>query len=243
MNNTTTVQFLGRQFLVTIKSLFSGCSDCFHGLLCPVSWEGKEVCDCFWEFDGWRTYWHNYCRTQPLFLSSSFKMEERAAAVLAGFYPVFSSFNLFPFLYFSPFSFISNNFVSIYTVLYIPSTTPPLPTHLSMTVFKVHLLPSLPLPSLFAESRAVSSSATQGPVHTREEKTTSVLPTMPRQCFVFQFRKKYDFIWRLSVLSSFWFSMLQETQTPVCVSGLATKKELLLWCWNFFFFCIIIYRS
>lgn len=124
MNNTTTVQFLGRQFLVTIKSLFSGCSDCFHGLLCPVSWEGKEVCDCFWEFDGWRTYWHNYCLTQPLFLSSSFKMEERAAAVLAGFYPVFSSFNLFPFLYFSPFSFISNNFVSIYTVLYIPS--PPL---------------------------------------------------------------------------------------------------------------------
>lgn len=107
-----------------LYSLFSGCSDCFHGLLCPVSREGKEACDCFWEFDGWRTYWHNYCLTQPLFLSSSFKMEERAAAVLAGFYPVFSSFNLFPFLYFSPFSFISNNFVSIYTVLYIPSTPP-----------------------------------------------------------------------------------------------------------------------
>lgn len=64
----------------------------------------KEVCDCFGELGGWRTYWHDYCRTRPsatppqlppLFclaldfsFSSSSKMEETTAAVV-GFYPAF----------------------------------------------------------------------------------------------------------------------------------------------------------
>lgn len=49
-----------------------------------------------------------------------------------------------------------------------------LPAHPSMPVFKVHLLPSVHLPSLFADSRAISSSATQEPVQTREEEDICV---------------------------------------------------------------------
>lgn len=33
--------------------------------------------------------------------------------------------------------------------------------------------------------------------------------------------------------------MLQETQTPVCVSGLASKKELLLRSWIVLFICFL----
>lgn len=51
----------------------------------------KELCDCSWESDGWRTYSCKNCRTQPLFFSlSSCRREERAAAVLAGFFPALS---------------------------------------------------------------------------------------------------------------------------------------------------------
>lgn len=68
----------------------------------------------------------------------------------------FLSFGLFSFLCFL---YVSNNSQFLFF-----TSSPSLPIHPSMTVFKVHLLPSLPYASFFTDSRAVSSSATQGPV-------------------------------------------------------------------------------
>lgn len=113
----------------------------------------KEVCDCFWELDGWRTYWHNYCRTQPsttpphpfiglLSVSSSSKMEETAAA-LVGFYPASSSLSARFSLFLSIFLYCSSCEATLSTSLYF-SLSLYLPIHPSMPVFKVHLLPSLP---------------------------------------------------------------------------------------------------
>ena len=57
--------------LLTTPPLYNFCKQSefvfwlFSWLLCPLSWWGKEVCDCLWELNGWRTYWHGYCRIKP----------------------------------------------------------------------------------------------------------------------------------------------------------------------------------
>lgn len=100
--------------------------------------------------------------SDPAFISFLFLQDGRESSSCISW--VLSSLLFFqplPFsLFFSIFLYIKQLCQYLYCTLY--SSPPPLPTHLSMTVFKVHLLPSLPLASLFAESRAVSSSATQG---------------------------------------------------------------------------------
>lgn len=170
-------------------------------------------------------------------------MEERAAAVLAGFYPVFSSFNLFPFLYFSPFSFISNNFVSIYTVLYIPFP-PPLSLPISAwPCSKCTYCPHFPwLPSSLSpeQSPAVQHKDlfTQGK---KKQRLCYQQWSMLCICFVFQFRKKYDFIWRLSVLSSSGFQCCKKHKLLSVCQDLQPKRNYYYGVGTFF--CIIIYRS
>lgn len=124
--------FWGDIFLEFILRLFWP----FSWLLCPVSWQGKMSVIVFGELDGWRTYWHVYCRTQPsamppqlpplypvfyLFLGFSFssKMEE-TTAIVVGFYPAFST--------------SSSSFISIHlsSILFFSLSPPPLPIHPSM---------------------------------------------------------------------------------------------------------------
>lgn len=172
MNNTTTVPLLGRQFQ-TIRFIFW-----------LYSWFAVSGQLRRERGHGWRTYWHDYCRTRPLVPTSSFMMGERAAAVLAGFYPVICALKPLPLvLYFSPFLLISNNCQRLY--FYPP---PPLPNP-AWLYSKCTYCPHFLLVSLSADFRVGSSSATQGPVNTREDETTSASPTIPRQCAVFKFRK------------------------------------------------------
>lgn len=97
----------------------------------------------------------------------------------------------------------------------------------SMPLFKVHLLPSAPSPSLTTE---------QSPAVPREDlfaQGKKSLCHQRRRVNALYFNIGRNFF--EDCLFRFYFSRLQETQTPVCVSGLASKKmELLLRCWIFF---------
>lgn len=138
----------------------------------------KHVCDCFWEWDGWRTYWQDYCRTQLnhlncpppstfpthpitpfsvfiLFLSFFSNIERDNSScswVLSSF---FFSFSLFPFLYLSP-SFLHKTTFS--TVLFFfPSYPPPsLPACLFSKCTYCPCFPSLPSSLTPEQSSAVS---------------------------------------------------------------------------------------
>lgn len=90
---------------------------------------------------------------------SSSKAEETTAALFQSLYFLSS----FIFLYYF---FISNNSVNISAILFLPlSRLSPRPSQHACVQSALTALASF-----FADSRAVSSSATQGPVHTKEEK-------------------------------------------------------------------------
>lgn len=160
-------------------------------------------------------------------------MEATLAAVV-GFYPAFHSLSA------SSFFFIFLHLSLYQTTLSKALSFPFLFTfYPSMPVFKVPLLPSLPLASLLADSRAVSRSATRGPVHTREEKETSLLPT-PCQCIVFQHRKKSDFVWRLFFFLCFGFKCCKKHKLLSVCQDLHPKRNYYYVVGFCFFFCFII---
>lgn len=81
-----------RRELYTHLKFFGGINQFNFWLFWLLPWYSEkeiELCDSSWESDGWRTYSCKNCRTQPFFFSSC-RREERAAAVLAGFFPALS---------------------------------------------------------------------------------------------------------------------------------------------------------
>lgn len=164
-------------------------------------------------------------------------MKETIAAVV-GFYPAFSPLSVcslsFIYLHLSYMKQLCLQFS------FFPLLSPT--SHPSMPVFKVHLLPLLPLAPLFTDSRAVFSSVARGPVHAREEKETSVLPTTPCQCIVFQHGKKSDFIWRLVFVFFFrsGFKCCKKHKLPSVCQDLHPKRNYYYVVGLFFF---IIYHS
>lgn len=121
------------------------------------------------------------------------------------------------------------------------TSSPSLPIHPSMTVFKVHLLPLLPLASFFTDSRAVSSSATQGPVHTREEKNVCVTKDTTSMHCIFNIGR--ILCEDCFVFSLFWFKCCKKHKLLSVCQDLHPKRNYYYGVGSiFFFFCTIIYH-
>lgn len=220
----------------------------FSWLLCPLSWCGKEVCDCLWELNGWRTYWHGYCRIKPsaipvlmtpslplsslslvlhfpLFLTDGRESSSCRSWVLSSSFSPFSTF----FFLSHHISLTSHIFVNISTILFFPSS-PHLPIQSQHACVQSALTA---LASPLADSRTVSCSATRGPVRTREAtKLHLVLTVTPRQCIVFLLLEE--------MLRIVFFHVARKTNSFLCVR---IQKGIITTVLGLFFFCTIIYRS
>lgn len=141
----------------------------------------RKKSDCFWKLDGWRTYWHDYCRTQTtpisVFLSIlAFplpRLWKRQQQLWLGFIQLFPlSFHLLLSLC-SSHSFLYPFFLYQTTLSF---TYPSLCVYPACLCSKCTYCPCLPLlPSPLTPEQFPAVPHTQGPVCTREEKKKKLL--------------------------------------------------------------------